>query len=835
MIRIPVKSSWTFCAVAALVIFGAALVSQPAPPERVGPLAQGGFLLNSGWRLLPAGRQVPLDTFPMSSALSRDGRYLLVLNGGYKPPSISVLDTASAREISRVPVADAWLGLAFSSKGDRVYVGGGSKSSVFEFKFSEGSLQPARTFTIVPEEKRTNRDFIGDVALTPDGRMIYAADLYHDSLVVINPQSGMVIDRVKTGRRPYRILFPPGGKSFLVSSWTDGSVGQYQTSDGSLVANVRVAPHPTDMVWLAGRNEPAEGEQAWIARLFVSAANTNNVYTYGISESNELRVVESINVATSPREPLGMTPSALALATDGKRLYVVCSDANAVAVVDVSQDRSQVLGFVPTGWYPTAARSLPDGRLVVLNGRGGGSLPNPQGPNPTRRPEPVHEGVAAPQYVGRIQTGTASFVDPIGDGQLREYSKTVLSNSPYSDSRLDDAGTANTGPIPNHPGTASPIGHVVYIVKENRTYDQVLGDMKEGNGDPSLVLFGEKITPNQHKIAREFVLLDNFYVNSDVSADGHNWSTAAIAPDYVQKMWPNSYAGRRKLYDYEGQEPTAVPPAGYLWTNAAALDLSVRNYGYFVTNLKTAAADGRQVEAVRDPVLRKVTNLRYRGFDLDYPDVERAKVFLSDLAEFENKGDMPRLIFMRLGNDHTSGTTPGKIAPLSAAADNDYALGMIVEGISHSAKFWPTTAIFILEDDAQNGPDHVDSHRSPAYLISPYVRRHAVDGTMYNTTSMLRTMELVLGLHPMTHFDAGARPMNAAFLAAPELTPYTAEKPRIALDQHNPEVSPTAARSSALDFSQEDRAGDDELNDILWLALRGGPAPPVPTRSYFAR
>jgi hypothetical protein len=285
------------------------------------------------------------------------------------------------------------------------------------------------------------------------------------------------------------------------------------------------------MVWLGGKNEPAEGEQAWVARLFVSGANTNSVYTFGVSESNELHLVESINVAMTPREPLGMTPSALALAADGKRLYVVCSDANAVAVVDVSQDRSQVLGFVPTGWYPTAARALGDGRLVVLNGRGGGSLPNPQGPNPTRRPEPVHEGVAAPQYVGRIQTGTASFIDPIGDAPLREYSKTVFSNSPYKDSRLDDAGTANTGPIPNHPGAHSPIEHIVYIVKENRTYDQVLGDMKEGNGDPSLVLFGEKVTPNEHKIAREFVLLDNFYVNSDVSADGHNWSTAAIASD----------------------------------------------------------------------------------------------------------------------------------------------------------------------------------------------------------------------------------------------------------------------------------------------------------------
>lgn len=835
MPHFPPKPNWTFCAVAALLIFSMVLVSQPAPPERVGPLGNGGFLLNSGWRLSPAGKQVPLDTFPMSSALSRDGRYLLVLNGGYKPPSVSVIDAQSAREISRVPVADAWLGLAFSPKGDRVYVGGGSKAAVFEFTFSEGTLRPARTFVVVPEDKRTNRDFIGDVALTPDGRLIYAADLYHDSLVVINPQSGMVIDRVKTGRRPYRILFPPGGRSFFVSSWTDGSVGQYQTQDGSLVANVRVAPHPTDMVWLAGKNEPAEGEQAWMARLFVSAANTNSVYAFGVSESNELRLAESINVAMTPRQPLGMTPSALALGPDGKRLFVVCSDANAVAVVDVSQDRSNVLGFVPTGWYPTAARALADGRLVVLNGRGGGSHANPQGPNPTRRPESVHEGVAAaPQYVGRIQTGTASFVDPIGDEQLREYSKTVLANSPYRDSRLDDAGTANTGPIPNHPGTPSRIEHIVYIVKENRSYDQVLGDVKEGNGDPSLVLFGEQATPNQHKIAREFVLLDNFYVNSDVSADGHNWSTAAIASDYVQRMWPNSYGGRRKLYDYEGLEATAVPPAGYLWTNAGAAGISMRNYGYFTINLKTPVADGTQVESVLDPVLRNVTNLHYRSFDLDYPDVERAKVFLGDLAEFESSGEMPRLIVMRLPNDHTSGTVPGKLTPLSLVADNDYALGTIVEGISHS-RFWPSTAIFVLEDDAQNGPDHVDSHRSPAFVISPYVRRHAVDSTMYNTTSVLRTIELVLGLNPMTHFDAGARPMHAAFQLMADTAPYAAEKPRVALDARNPAVSATASRSMKLDFTEEDRADDNELNDILWLALRGSPAPPAPTRSYFAR
>ncbi len=805
-----------------LVILMAALVcSQPAPREQVGPLPGGGFLLNSGWRLEPAGEQVPVDTFPMSAVLSPDGRYLLVLNGGYKPPSISVLDAAGRKEISRVPVADAWLGLAFTPKGDRLYVGGGSRAAVYEFTFSQGVLAPARTFPVVAEEKRTNRDFIGDVALSPDGRLIYAADLYHDSLVVLNPQSGMLIDRIKTGRRPYRILFHPDGKSLFVTSWTDGSLGHYDAASGSLLATVRLGPHPTDMVWRAGKSEPAEGETGWVARIFVAAANTNNVYTVGVSESKSLQVVESINLAMTPRQPLGMTPSALALSLQANRLFAVCSDANAVAVVDVSQERSHVMGFVPTGWYPTAARMLPDGTLAVLNGRGSRSYPNLQGPNPLRKPEPLHQGLLNPEYVGRIQTGTVSLIPPFGDRELAAYTRTALANSPYRDKQLDMA-----SPLP-------PIEHVLYIVKENRTYDQVLGDMKEGNGDPSLVLFGEKITPNQHKLAREFVLLDNFYVNSDVSADGHDWSTAAIAPDYVQKMWPNSYAGRRKLYDYEGQEPTAVPPAGYLWTNAAAAGIPMRNFGYFVNNRAKPGADGVQIDGVRDFVLGKITNPRYRGFDLEYPDVERAKVFLRELAEYEKSGQMPRLIFLRLGNDHTAGTSAGKHTPLSLVADNDYALGMIVEGISHS-RFWEKTAIFVLEDDAQNGADHVDSHRSPAFVISPFVARHRVDSSMYNTTSMLRTIELILNLHPMTQFDAAARPMSAAFQKEADPTPYTAEKPRISLEERNPASSATAARSAEMDFSAEDRIDEDELNAVLWQAIKGDQAPP-PVRSFFAR
>ena len=810
----------------ALAIVTAALSSQTTPAERVGPLSSGGFLLNSGWRIKPAGLQIPLDTMPMSSVLSQDGKFLIVLNGGYNPPSISVIDLAANREIGRTPVKDAWLGLALAPNGKTLWVGGGSTASIYEFSFDEsGKLVPARTFELVKAADRTHRDFIGEVAVSPDGRLLYAADLYHDAILVVNPQSGLVIDRFKTGRRPYRILFHPDGKSFFVTSWADGAMYHHQTDNGYQLQAVRLGPHPTDMVWRkrAGTDEQDQ-DVNWTARIFVSAANTNNVYAVSVAESKDLRLIETINVATTPQHPLGMTPSALALSADQKSLYVVCSDANAVAVADVTETRTHVVGFIPTGWYPTAARALSDGRLIVLNGRGQGSRPNPGGPNPTMRPSPAHIGGPVIEYVGRIQTGSASVIPPLADDQLEAYTRQVLADSPYSDARLDDTNLRTIPPA---------IQHVIYIVKENRTYDQVLGDIGKGESDPSLVLFGEKVSPNHHKLAREFVLFDNFYVNGDVSGDGHNWTTSAIANDYVQKMWPSTYAQRRRHYDYEGGEPAGLPPAGYLWTNAAAHGVTMRNYAYWATNKVPSPPDGVQIESVRDPVLARVTNMNYHAFDLDYPDVKRVHTFLQDMAEFEKTDQMPALLIMRLGNDHTSGTTPGKIAPLSSFADNDYALGMLVEGVSRS-KFWRSTAIFVLEDDAQNGPDHVDSHRAPAFLISPYTRRGAIDSTMYNTTSMLRTIELILKLRPMTHFDAAARPMFNAFAKEPVLTSYEAEKPRTPLDERNPAVSSTAARSARLDFSEADLNDDDELNDILWLAIRKT-NPPAPVRSFFVR
>ena len=811
-----------------LAVSAAILVSQPSPREQVGMMTDGGFLLSSGWRIKPAGAQVPVDTFPMASVLTPDRKFLLVLNGGWNPPSISVVDVAAAKEVSRTPVPDAWLGLTLNKAGDRVYVGGGSKAAVYEFALAAGVLKPSRIFPIVDEKARKATDFTGDVQFGTDGHLLYAADMFHDQVVVINPQSGLVLSKIKTGRRPYRILFHPSGKSFYVSSWSDGSIGQYDVNSGERLTLIRVAPHTTDMVWKSGA---VEDHPDLTARLFVSASNTNSVYVLGATESGELSRLEAINLALTPRQPAGMTPSGLGLSADGKKLFVACADANTAAVVDITDARSRVLGFVPTGWYPTVAFGLPDGRMGVLNGKGLRSYPNPNGPNPSKRAEPIHEGVPYTiQYVGHMQTGTVQFTDVSDVGQLDAWTKEVLANTPYRDEKLDDAGTPEGNPV----RAGGPIKHVLYIVKENRTYDQVLGDMKQGNGDASLVLFGEKVTPNLHKIASEFVLLDNFYENSDVSADGHNWATAAIAPDWTQRFWPNSYAGRRKTYDYEGQEPANAPPAGYIWSAANQAGVSIRNYGYYVDNRKTPEADGTQITSVRDPILAPNTDPNFRGFDLDYPDVERAKEFLDELKDFEKDSKMPQFMIMRLGNDHTSGIAAGKLSPLSLAADNDLALGMIVEGLSKS-KFWNETAIFVIEDDAQNGPDHVDSHRAPAYVISPWVKKRTVNSTMYNQASVLRTMELILGLHPMTTYDAGARPMFSVFGNTPSGEAYVAAKPQTPMDVRNPANTPLARRSSKMKFDEADEIDDDELNAILWAAIKGPQAPmPVPVASRFS-
>lgn len=823
-------------AAAAALILVSAIYSQPEGLKQVGPQADGSVLLPTGWSIRPAGEQIPTDTFPMASALSPDKKFLAILHGGYSLPSVVIHEAKTLKPLSRLELPDGWLGLRFAPNGKSLFVGGGSKASVYHVSISpEGQLALAATWPLV-EGAVSHEDFTGDVALTPDGRTLYAAMLHRNVIAVLNTQTGKVVDRFKTGRRPYRILMHPDGESFFVSAWADAAVVHHRSSNGEIFDRVRVGAMPMDMVWRGAktRMEESEAAQPWKARIFVTAANTNTVQVLSVSESREVKRIENINVAMTPLQPAGSTPSGLALSPDESRLFVVCSDLNAVAAVDVEGPKTTVLGFAPVGWYPIAAQVMPDQKLLVFNGKGARSYPNNvNGPNPILRPAPLHLGGAPVAYVGRLQKGSITVLADMEDAQWAGQTATVRQLSPYRDELLEK-NNVSSSVIPETQGQKSPIEHVIYVIKENRTYDQVLGDLGKGNGDPSLTIFGRDVSPNHHKLAEDFVLFDNFYVNADVSADGHNWSTAAIAPAYVQRMWPNSYGGRRKHYDYEGGEAAALAPAGRIWNNALSLGLSVRNYGWWGENVPLdKATPQKQTASVKDPQLAPHTAMQYRGFDMDYTDVERAKVFLAELKEYEAKGKFPRFVTLKIGNDHTSGLSAGKISPRSNMADNDLALGMIVEGLSKS-KFWAKTAIFVLEDDAQNGPDHVDSHRSPAFVISPYTRRGIVDSTIYNTTSMLRTMELILGLKPMTTYDAGSTPMTRAFASEAKLEPYTALTPKYSLTERNPAGTPLAARSAKLQWDEADEIDDHELNEILWLALKGT-TPPVPVRSVFGR
>ncbi len=670
------------CRVAALALAAGALV-----------LAQSGERrLANGWLVRPAGRQVALDTFPMTSAVSPDGRYLLVLHAGENTPSVAVLEAASGREVSRAPVADAWLGLAFAPKGDRVYVGGGAQAAVFEFAFEGGRLRAARSFAVVEPAKRTARDFVGDVAFSPGGRLLYAAELFQNSIAVINPQSGRVIDRFKTGRRPYRILFHPDGQSYFVSCWADGMVLQHETETGKIIGKFLLAPHPTDMIWAPGKPKPVlEGEDSpYSARIFVAFSNTNTLRVLGVGGPGGVQVSETVNLAMSPLQPAGLTPSALALDAASGRVYVACSDENALAVVDISEAQSRVLGYIPTGAYPAAVSVLEGGRLAVLNGG----------------------------------DGTLSLIGAPGAEDLESHSRTVAENSPYRDATLEDAGSPEGNPVPAWPGDPTPIRHVVYaVIGQGWTYDSVFGDLREGNGDPSRVRFGESVTPNFHKLAREFVLLDNFLVNGAAPPDGYNWSVAAISPDYVEKLRRAGAAGRLERRDFDETEPAAIPPAGYLWTNA-----------------RTAKAPFAVYAGKR-------------------PDAQQVEALLGDVAGYEKAGEMPRLTFVRLAGGE--------------ARDADRAVGALVEGLSRS-RFWPSMAVLVVPACVAAGDDHVSPRRAPALIASPYVKRRSVDHRFYNTASILRTVELLAGLQPMTQFDAAATPVWAAFQPAADPAPFTA-------------------------------------------------------------
>lgn len=764
--------------------------------ELPGKKPSGEVLLPNGWRIHPVGEPLEIGVGALGMALSPNGTRLAVLHCGVPKHSVMLIDAPNRRILHQLPIAKGWVGICWSNDGRRVYVSGGSDDVVRAFRVGVARLIEDGSVS-VKLEGETATQFVAQVAVSPDDKLLYAALMKGNGVAVLDIQERRLLRKLSVQGSPYGVAISPDGGLLAVSRWGMASVELFDTSTWQSVAQIPTGTHPNEMTF------SPDGK-----RLFVACANNNTVTVIDVAAR---KAAEQINVALTPRAPAGSTPNSLALSPDGERLYVANADNYCVAVVDVSGEESRVLGFIPAGWYPAGVRVAPDNSTVyVLNSKGITPKANPQR-----------------EYIGSILRGTVQFI-PVPDEQtLRRYTQRVRELMPYKDSLLTRAPSKLPKVIPAKIGAPSPIKYVIYIIKENRTYDQVFGDIPEGNGDPNLCIFGEEITPNHHALAREFVLLDNFYVDAEVSADGHNWSTAAYATDYVEKIWPYGYGGHGHGYDYEGTNPISYPDAGFIWDACKRAGVSYRSYAEFVTQ----NADGTLKATM--PSLEGHFSPIFSPYNLDIPDMQRVAQFLTEFREYEKNGDLPRFIIMRLPNDHTYGTRPGKPTPRAMVAENDLALGTLVEALSNS-RYWKEMAIFVLEDDAQNGPDHVDAHRSVALVISPYVKRRSVDSTLYTTCSMLRTMELILGLEPLSQYDAAAMPMYRCFTDKPDFTPYKCRPARWNLNEKNPANAWGWRESLAMDLSREDRVDDLLFSEIIWRSVKGADSPmPAPVRSIF--
>ncbi|HXM78762.1 MAG TPA: hypothetical protein VOA00_05970 [Thermoanaerobaculia bacterium] len=802
--------------------------------------AAGETLLPNGWRIAPVGRHMQIGDLPLAMAESPDGRFLLVTNNGFAKPTLTLVDLAHRYVRSRTTLDNAWLGLAWNATGNRVYSSAAKENAVRELRLEKRRLVPGATYALPLAKPATppifaddaapeQTSFVGGLALDPAGKRLYAVNVLGETLSAVDLASGKAAGSVPLPAEPYTCLVSPDGETLFVSLWGGSKVLLFDPASLAPRGEIATGEHPNAMAL------SKDG-----ATLFVACANTNSVWAADVAKRSAR---EQISIALEPKTPPGSTPNALGLSPDGRTLLVANADNNSVAVVDVSRPgESRVRGWIPTGWYPTGAQFSLDGKTIfILSGKGLVSAANPRGPQPAI--------AAAPGQTTRDSLqGTLSFVPVPDAATLARWTANVRALTPYRDANLLAPARALRGsPVPARVGGASPIRHVFYVIRENRTYDQILGDMKEGNGDPDLCLFGEDVTPNAHALARDFVLLDNFYVDAEVSYDGHAFSTGAYATDVVEKIWPMNYAGRGGEYLSEGRGAMrnpygnlAAPAGGYIWDACVRAGVSVRSYGEFVHDPKPAAAGEEppvpgESRVSAGPYAASVPGLHgriaplYPPFDLSIPDNVRVDIWLEEFRAFEKDGKLPRLSILRLGGDHTNYTKAGSATPRAMIAENDLALGRVVEAISGSP-YWKDSAIFVLEDDAQNGPDHVDCHRSVAFVISSWTRRAAVDSSMYTTCGMLRTMELILGLPPMSQCDAAARPMYGAFSTQAVATPWAHRPARVSTDEKNEPDAPGAAASAAANLSEADRAPDVAFNEILWKFVRGRDAvmpPPV--------
>jgi YVTN family beta-propeller protein len=821
--------------------------------SRVGDQDPNRIVVPTNQVLSPVGRQVAYDGRPVDMALSPNGRWLAVLDRA----SVLLIDPAEGKVVSTArQKGGSYAGIAFSRDGRRVYASSITGSiGVFEVE-PAGELAPQEPIKL-GELLKVDPESVLPVgmAVSASGESLWIVLNLRNSIAEIDLAQKRIKREIHVGNAPFGIVLV--GEKAYVSNWagrlpdaqsTTGPAGRgtpvrvdatrHIANDGSVsVVDLALGKETKQVV--VGLHPSAIATAPDAKRVFVANSNSDTV---SVIDADRDEVVETISTRPAENMLFGSGPSALAVAHDGKTLYVANSTNNAVAVIELDSPKSRLAGCFPTGWYP-AALVIDQAKhsLYVANVKGIGSR------SAAWRGQRKVKGKDVFGYTSHDQLGTISLVDLAKLGELSSQTAKVLANNRQTEAisaLAPPRADAKPKALPERHGEASKIKHVLYIIKENRTYDQVFGDLPRGEGSAELCIFGREVTPNCHKLVDEFVLLDNFYCSGVLSADGHQWATEAYATDYLER----GFGGWPRSYPYAGGDALAYASSGFIWDNAIAHKKSLRIYGEFVRATiewkdPTRAGKPKFIDCYRDFIdhtdqvmVRGAASIKSLepyvcpttiGFPSIMPDVYRAEEFKRELKQYEADGKLPNLMIMLLPNDHTAGTRPGMPTPEAAVADNDLALGQVIEAISHS-KFWPETAVFVVQDDPQAGFDHIDGHRTVAMMVSPYSRRRAIDSTNYNQTSMIRTMELILGLPPMNQLDASASPMIGCFTEEADLAPYDAVPNQIPLDRLNPDLKTIrdprqlhwAQVSVELPLDEVDEADEDTLNRILWHNAR---------------
>lgn len=848
--------------------------------------------------VMPAGVLIELhDTRPQALALSPNGKLLvtsglrqdlLVFNAAtgkvlqkvafpkdksaeQKPVSAEILDPNEKPQLS-------FTGLVFSPNGSRIYMANVMGDIKVFSVARNGTVLPLFSIPLPSANAPARKNEIpAGIAVSRDGKRIYVALNLSNRLAEIDAASGRVLRMWDVGVAPFDVVL--AGRKAYVSNWggrrpgpnsftgpagrgtlvrvdnryiaDEGSVSVIDLRDNpvSMKANspgsdVNIPELPEKSEILTGRHACALALSP--SRRYLVVANAASD-TLSVIDTRNDTTVETICARQDPGDLFGAQPNAVTFDRSGKRLFVCNGTQNAVAEFGFQPGESKLSGLIPVGWFPGAI--VHDSRRNMIY------VANIKDITDSKQKPPRGQG-SVPGFNSKQYCGSLSFVELPAPQELRQMTRDALENLRYpllAQAKLPPRPEAAARPVPERVGEPSVFKHVIYIIKENRCYDQVLGDVTNGNGNADLCVFGEHVTPNQHKLVHEFTLLDNTYCSSVLSADGHNWTDTAMATEYVERSfagWPRSYPSGGGA---ESDDALAYSPAGFIWDDVLGHGRTFQDFGEFTgsTSHWTDPTHPKKftfLDCYRDylsgsnamtyssepdlETLRPYAHAEYPAWDLDIPDQVRASTFVADLKRREASGSYPNLTMIWLPNDHTSGSKPNSPTPAAQVADNDLALGKIVEAVSHSA-FWSNTCIFAIEDDPQNGWDHVSGYRTTAYVASPYTKRNAVVSTQYNQTSLLRTIELILGLPPMNQMDATASPMFDCFTSTPDFTPFESVANNVPLDQMNPQarkISDPLLRKDAyisarLPLKLPDQCPEDVLNQILWRSAKGSQEP----------